>query len=120
MEKKNKNTTNVKQLQVEEINNTMYLYERDTHDFICQANTIEDLARLSKEYKNKNLIQIKKIDNVGDDWNEFLKRLRELISFSFSKLIGKVCVSIASKSKKSVFSRTSMFLLLRSVWKKAV
>ena len=39
----------------------------------------------SKEYKNKYLMQIKKVDNVGDDWNELLKRMRELISFSFSK-----------------------------------
>jgi hypothetical protein len=42
----------IKKLEVEQINDIMYLYERDTRDFICQANNIEDLAKLAKEYKN--------------------------------------------------------------------
>ena len=51
--KKMESTDNpVKRLEIEQINETMYLYERETHDFICQGNTIEDLAKLAKEYKN--------------------------------------------------------------------
>jgi hypothetical protein len=39
-------------LEIEKINDMLYLYERETHDFICQANSIEELAVKAKEYKN--------------------------------------------------------------------
>lgn len=42
----------VKRLEVEQINDIFYLYEKDTRDFICQASSIEELAKLAKEYKN--------------------------------------------------------------------
>ena len=50
--RKQKLTNSVKKLEVEKINDMLYLYERDTNDFICQANSMEDLAKLAKEYKN--------------------------------------------------------------------
>jgi hypothetical protein len=42
----------VSQLFVERANNVLYLYDKEANSFICQASTLEDLARLAKEYKN--------------------------------------------------------------------
>ena len=50
--RKQKLANPVKKLEVEQINDILYLYERDTNDFICQANSMEDLAKLANEYKN--------------------------------------------------------------------
>ena len=50
--RKQKLANTVKKLEVEQINDILYLYERDTNDFICQANSMEDLAKLANEYKN--------------------------------------------------------------------
>ncbi len=52
LEDKKSTESLIKKLEVEQINDVMYLYERDTNDFICQANSIEDLAKLAKEYRN--------------------------------------------------------------------
>ena len=30
----------------------LYLFDYDKNEFVCQANTVEDLAKLAKEYKN--------------------------------------------------------------------
>ena len=48
----------VRKLEVQQINDMLYLYERDTNDFICQANTIEDLAKLAQKYKNINFATV--------------------------------------------------------------
>jgi hypothetical protein len=42
----------VQQLIVEKVNNILYLYERDTDDFVCQGSTLTELATLAKKYKN--------------------------------------------------------------------
>lgn len=55
---KKKTESRVKQLEVERINDMLYLYERDTHDFICQATTLEDLAKLAQQYKNINFATV--------------------------------------------------------------
>jgi hypothetical protein len=47
-----KPTNTVSQLFVERANNMLYLYDKEANSFICQASTLEDLARLAKEYKN--------------------------------------------------------------------
>jgi hypothetical protein len=47
-----KPTNTVSQLFVERANNVLYLYDKEANSFICQASSIEDLARLAKEYKN--------------------------------------------------------------------
>jgi hypothetical protein len=47
-----KPTNTVSQLFVERANNVLYLYDKEANSFICQASTLEDLARLAKEYKN--------------------------------------------------------------------
>jgi hypothetical protein len=41
----------VVQCVVEKANDTLYLYNRD-NSFICQGKTLEELAKLAKEYKN--------------------------------------------------------------------
>jgi hypothetical protein len=45
-------TFNLFELETEQIEDQIYLYTRDTKDFICQGQTLEELAKLSKEYKN--------------------------------------------------------------------
>ena len=42
----------VYKLETHEENNMLYLFNRDTNAFICQAPTIEELAKLAKDYKN--------------------------------------------------------------------
>lgn len=41
----------ISQLIVEKTNDTLYLYDRN-HSFICQGKTIDELAKLAKQYKN--------------------------------------------------------------------
>lgn len=41
----------VSQLVVEKTNDTLYLYDIN-HSFICQGKTIDELAKLAKQYKN--------------------------------------------------------------------
>lgn len=44
--------TIVYRLEIEKINDILYLYDRGNDSFICQAKNIEELALLSKNYKN--------------------------------------------------------------------
>ena len=48
----NPNSPKVYKLETHEENNMLYLYNRDNNSFICQAPTIEELAKLAKDYKN--------------------------------------------------------------------
>ena len=41
----------VSQLMIEKTNDTLYLYDIN-HSFICQGKTIDELAKLAKQYKN--------------------------------------------------------------------
>jgi hypothetical protein len=43
---------NVAQLFIERANDIMYLYDRKANTFICQATSMDELAKLAKEYKN--------------------------------------------------------------------
>lgn len=47
IEKKKTNT-----LIIEYDNNVMYLYDNETNTFVCQGQTVEELANLAKKYKN--------------------------------------------------------------------
>lgn len=58
MEEEKKPESKVKKLEVERIDNMLYLYERDTHDFICQATTLDDLAKFAQQYKNINFATV--------------------------------------------------------------
>ena len=42
----------VYKLEVQEIENMLYLFHRESSDFVCQGATIEELAKLAKDYKN--------------------------------------------------------------------
>ena len=41
----------ISQLMIEKTNDTLYLYDIN-HSFICQGKTIDELAKLAKQYKN--------------------------------------------------------------------
>lgn len=51
-------------LEVEKINDMFYLFDRTNKDFICQGSSIEELAKLSKEYKNINVATVLHGDKV--------------------------------------------------------
>lgn len=42
----------ISKLFIESDQGNLYLYDHEKNEFVCQAKTIEDLARLAKEYKN--------------------------------------------------------------------
>lgn len=42
----------VEQLYVETTNDILYLYNREDKSFLCQAQTLEELATLAKKYNN--------------------------------------------------------------------
>jgi hypothetical protein len=42
----------IQRLEVEQVNDTLYLYDTLNHVFICQATSIEELAKLCKSYNN--------------------------------------------------------------------
>jgi hypothetical protein len=42
----------IEKLIIEKENDTLFLYDFDTKAFICQANTLNELAKLCKTYKN--------------------------------------------------------------------
>lgn len=44
----------VHRLEVEQVNDILYLYDRTNDSFVCQAPNIDELATLSKTYKNIN------------------------------------------------------------------
>ena len=46
-------------LETELVDNTILLYDRDTNDFICQGNSLEQLAQLSREYKKIEYATVK-------------------------------------------------------------
>ena len=50
---------NVFKLETEEVDNTILLYDRETNDFICQGNSLEQLAQLSREYKKIEYATVK-------------------------------------------------------------
>lgn len=52
-----------KNLMIEKHGNMLLLYEVSTNTFICQGSTVEELAKLSKSYKN---IDYAVVEN-GDD-----------------------------------------------------
>ena len=41
------------------VDDIILLYDRETNDFICQGNSLEQLAKLSKEYKKIEYASVK-------------------------------------------------------------
>ena len=50
---------NVYKLETELVDDIILLYDRETNDFICQGNSLEQLAKLSKEYKKIEYASVK-------------------------------------------------------------
>ena len=46
-------------LETELVDNTILLFDRETNDFICQGNSLEQLAQLSREYKKIEYATVK-------------------------------------------------------------
>lgn len=42
----------VRRLEAETVNDTIYLYDKETRDFICQGKTMAELAKFAKDYKS--------------------------------------------------------------------
>ena len=55
---------NVYKLETELVDDIILLYDRETHDFICQGNSLEQLAQLSREYKKIEYATVKHGDYV--------------------------------------------------------
>lgn len=63
-EQKEELESNVSKLEVETHGDMLYLYDRENHTFICQANTVQELATLAKEYKQVLYAVVKHGDKV--------------------------------------------------------
>jgi hypothetical protein len=50
---------NVYKLETELVDDIILLYDRETHDFICQGNSLEQLAQLSRQYKKIEYASVK-------------------------------------------------------------
>jgi hypothetical protein len=51
--------SNVYKLETRLVDDIILLYDRETNDFICQGNSLEQLAQLSKEYKKIEYATVK-------------------------------------------------------------
>lgn len=54
----------VYKLKVEAHGDVLYLFEKDTDTFICQGTSVQELAKLAKEYKNIGLAAVMYGDKV--------------------------------------------------------
>jgi hypothetical protein len=59
----NASTKEVYKLKVEKVESMLYLYD-DENNFICQANTLDELAKLSQQYNNINYAAVIHNDKV--------------------------------------------------------
>ena len=50
---------NVYKLETELVDDIILLYDRETHDFICQGNSLDQLAQLSRKYKKIEYASVK-------------------------------------------------------------
>jgi hypothetical protein len=51
-------------LEVETVGDTLYLYDADTKDFVCQGSSLTELAMLSKTYRNIMIAKVVHDDKV--------------------------------------------------------
>lgn len=54
----------VHRLKVEAHGDMLYLFEKETDTFICQGSSVQELAKLAKEYKNIGLAAVMYGDKV--------------------------------------------------------
>ena len=69
---------NVSQLWIEKIHDIMYLYDKE-NEFICQANTLEELAKLALKYKNIKYASVLNGDDVYAFVNGSVKSSEEIL-----------------------------------------
>lgn len=55
---------NIKDLIIEQVNDMLYLYDRNDDSFVCQAGTLDELAKLSKVQKNIEIATVIHQDKV--------------------------------------------------------
>ena len=60
----------VHKLVLEKTNNMLYLYDHEASSFVCQATSIEELAKLAKQYKNIKYAAV--MDVEGDSIYTFV------------------------------------------------
>jgi hypothetical protein len=51
-------------LEVEKVGDTLYLYDIETKDFVCQGSSLSELAMLSKTYRNIIVATVSHDDKV--------------------------------------------------------
>lgn len=49
---------------VEKYNNTLYMYDKNSNDFICQGSTLDELADNALKYKNVEYAMVESNKNV--------------------------------------------------------
>lgn len=54
----------VYKLEIETVGDTLYLYDTETKDFVCQGSSLSELANLSKTYKNIMVATVAHDDKV--------------------------------------------------------
>jgi len=71
-----KTKSNVHKLWIETVKDTMYLYDNDT--FICQAQSLEELAKLALKYKNIKYASVKSGENLYAFVNGDVSNVRDI------------------------------------------
>lgn len=54
----------VHKLKVEQHGDVLYLFDKESDDFICQALSVQELCELAKKYKNVNMAAVLHGDKV--------------------------------------------------------
>lgn len=54
----------VHKLNVEQQGDMLYLFDKESDDFICQATSVQELCELAKKYKNVNMAAVLHGDKV--------------------------------------------------------
>jgi exopolysaccharide biosynthesis protein len=75
-----KKVPNVHKLIVEKSNNILYLYDHEANSFVCQASTMEELAKLAKQYKNINHAAVLDGEEVYAFVNGVVKTDKEVLN----------------------------------------
>jgi hypothetical protein len=57
-------TVQIHRLEIEQHDDVLYLYDRTNENFVCQADNIDELAKLSKSYKNIKVATVVHNDKV--------------------------------------------------------
>lgn len=78
-ESKEQKKPEVHKLWAEQVKDILYLYELDKNTFICQANTVEELASLALKYKNIKYASVMLNEEVYAFVNGTAKTVEEVL-----------------------------------------